>query len=287
MTILLTGSEGFIGNRIKQTLLFNGHHVIPFDLVLGNNLLNLNELEQAVKKSDVIMHVAAQANLHKMETLDGGKQGTDFNVQGTHNIALLCAKYHKKLIYASTVCVYGNLKTKATEDVNVNPSDLYAYSKYAGENIIKGYAANFDLKYIILRFATTYGPGMREALGTHIFFSQAIKGEDITVHGDGKQTRTLTHVDDIALGCLCALNNFDKAANNIFNISQSERISAIKMATDIKRITKSKSNIVHITQRHNQTFKENVCNNKAFKLLKWKPAYNWRKGLLSMHEMFK
>ena len=287
MTILLTGSEGFIGSRVKQTLLYNGHHVLPFDLVLGNNLLNFNELEEAVKKSDAVMHIAAQANLYQMENFEGGKEGTDFNVLGTHNIAFLCAKYKKKLIYASTVCVYGNLKNKAKEDGPVNPSDLYAYSKYAGEVIIKGYAANFGLQYIILRFATTYGPGMRKALGTHIFFDQAIKGKDITVHGDGKQTRTLTHVDDVARGCLYALNNFDKAINNTFNITQSERISAIKMAKDIKKITKSKSKIVHVPQRQNQTFKENVCNNKARKVLKWKPIYNWKKGLLSMYEMFK
>jgi len=166
MNILLTGSEGFIGSRIKQILLFNGHNVTPFDIKIGNNILDIQTLDYCIQSCDVVMHIAAQANLYQMEKLEGGKEGTDFNVQGTHNIAFLCSKYKKKLIYASTVCVYGNIGKKATEEVIVNPSDLYAYSKYAGEIIIKGYAANFNLEYIILRFATTYGPGMRDALGT-------------------------------------------------------------------------------------------------------------------------
>lgn len=92
--------------------------------------------------------------------------------------------------------MYGNQKNHPeTEDYTLpNPSDLYACSKYAGEWIVKGYGQNFGMPWTILRFATIYGPGMRRALGLHIFFRQAMAGDPITVHGDGEQDRTLTSI---------------------------------------------------------------------------------------------
>jgi len=284
MKVLITGSEGFIGTRVKSILKENKIDTISYDIKNSNDILDEQALEANIKNADIILHIAAQANLLEMEDIAGAKQGVNFNVDGTHKICYLCSKHKKKLIYASTVCVYGNIRHKATENCLLNPSELYAFSKLAGELLVKGYSLNFDLKYIILRFATTYGPGMRSALGTSVFFKQALAGNDITVHGDGKQTRTLTYVDDIALGCLNAIKYFDIAANNTFNISNTEKISALKMAKDIKQITRSKSDIVFIKQRNNQTFHENICNRKAHKLLKWKPKHSWRKGLYETYK---
>jgi nucleoside-diphosphate-sugar epimerase len=119
---------------------------------------------------------------------------------------------------------------------------------------------------------------MRPALGMHIFITQAMQGNDITVHGNGKQTRTLTYVEDVANAFLLAVQNFNDACGNTFNISSEEKISAIKMAKDIKRLLKSKSRIKSISQRKNQTFKENICIKKTKKLLKWKPDTGWNDG---------
>lgn len=279
MRILLTGGSGFIGSKILTTLESNNHVVINYDLKTNLNILDNKKLEQFIKKVDLVMHVAAQANFLEMESLQGAKTGVDFNVQGTHNICYFCTKHKKKLIYASTVCVYGNIQEEATEEGAVNPSELYAFSKLAGEQLVKGYSLNFGLEYIILRFATTYGPGMRSELGTSIFITQAIANKDITVHGDGKQTRTLTHVNDVAQGCLQAVNNFNIAKNNIFNISHCDSISALKMAKDIKKQLKSSSKIKFISQRKNQTFKEKISNKKAQTFLKWTPKIPWEEGI--------
>jgi nucleoside-diphosphate-sugar epimerase len=279
MKILLTGGCGFIGGNVKEYLQSKGVDTINYDLKQGLNLLDTLALERHIIKADMVLHIAAQANLNEMTDLDGARKGVEFNVYGTHNVCFLCAKHKKKLIYASTVCVYGNMKGKSIADGAVNPSELYAYSKYAGEQLVKGYSSNFGLEYIILRFATTYGPGMRDVLGTSIFIRQAKDSKDITVHGNGKQTRTLTHVRDIVYGCFNAITMFDKCKNNTFNISQSERVSALKMAKDIKKITNSKSRIVFVEQRQNQTFDEDICLKKTAKLLKWKPKISWLVGI--------
>ena len=279
MNILLTGSEGFIGSRIKYFLQKEGYTVIPFDKTTGDDILNYNNLFEKISHADFVIHVAAQANLYEMENITKGLEGVDINTQGTNYIAHVCSRLNKKLIYASTVCVYGNQKTPTNEKSQANPSDLYAFSKYAGEVLIKGYNKNFNLNYIILRLATTYGSNMRSALGMHIFFTQSLKNADITVHGNGRQTRTLTHVDDIARSFILAIKNFETAKNNTFNITSSDKISALKMAKDIKKLTKSKSRIASIPQRKNQTFKENISNKKAIKLLGWKPLIKWSEGL--------
>lgn len=283
MNILLTGSSGFIGSKVLQALIQQKYSVTPFDIHDHKDILNIEQVNREVEKNDIIVHIAAQANLYNMETIEGAKAGTDLNVQGTHNIVAACAEYKKKLVYISTVCVYGNPKQSGgyyhENKTEPRPLELYSFSKYCGEMLVKGYSANFGLEYVILRLATTYGPGMRKALGAYIFIDQAKHNKPITVHGNGKQVRTLTYISDIVSGIVCSIKSFDKAQGCTYNISSEEQISAIQMAKDIKKYTNSKSEIVFIKQRKNQTFEEYVENKKARKYLRWKPKYSWKKGI--------
>lgn len=279
--ILLTGNKGFIGKYISRDLKNEGYIVEGLDIVDGLDLNDNDLLESMIKSVDVVFHLAAQADLYKMtsnyESLD---DGIDLNVLTTKRIALLCSQYKKKLIFASTVCVYGNIDRIAHEDTALpNPSEAYACSKYAAEWIIMGISKSFGLEYTILRFATVYGINMRAALGAQTFINQAIAGNDITVHGDGKQERTLTHVEDLSRACVLVVKNEKSTFNQIFNVSDTDHISAIKMAEDIKRISKSSSNIVFIAQRPNQTFKENISNEKIRNALNWEPQKNWLQGI--------
>lgn len=277
--ILVTGGSGFIGKEIIKHLEWYKFKAINYDIRAKCNLLNRNQLERCIKEVDMVIHIAAQANFMEMEDLVGAQQGVDVNVIGTHNVAYFCTKYKKPLIYGSTVCTYGNIKEIGKESSALNPSDLYAYTKLAGENIIIGYAKTFGLNYIILRFATTYGPGMRPALGVYKFIAAAAKTLPIRLHGNGKQTRTQTHVYDIAAGVVKAVQRFNKAKNNIINLSSTEQISAKRMAKDIIKKLKSKSKILSVEQRKNQTFEERFSIDKARKLLKWSPVYSWDKGI--------
>lgn len=285
MKILVTGSTGFIGTKLTERLRSLGYEVTGYDIVDGLDLLDLSTLEEYVQKVDIVYHVAAQADLTQLTTVEKARDCIAQNVHATDNVAYLCAKYNKWLIYASTVCVYGNQENHPeTEDTTLpNPSELYACSKYAGEWIVKGYSKNFGNPFTILRFATIYGPGMRSALGIHIFLSQALKGEDITVHGNGSQDRTQTYIDDLIDGCVAVIEH-PESQGQIINLTNSESISATNMAEDIKQITGSNSNIVYISQRNNQTFHEDFDVSKAQELLGWKAKTPFIDGLTKTME---
>jgi nucleoside-diphosphate-sugar epimerase len=278
--VLVTGGSGFIGKEIIKHLSWIKFNTLNYDIAVNRDLLDKAQLEQHIRGVDMVIHIAAQANFMEMEKIDGAPRGVEVNVLGTNNVAYFCAKYGKPLIYGSTVCAYGNINSIGTEDTSkLNPSDLYAYSKIAGENIILGYSKTFNLQYLILRFATTYGPGMRKELGVYKFIDAAQKNNPLYVHGDGSQTRTQTHVFDIANGVVKAVQRFNKIRNNIINLTSTEKISAKQMAKDIIKKTKSKSKIKYMKQRKNQTYKESFSTYKAKKLLKWSPHYTWDKGI--------
>lgn len=285
--ILLTGDQGFIASKVKLRLRELGHDVFGYDVVSGQDLLNLAQLEEAIKKVDIVYHVAAQADLTQMQrSVEEGRKGVLINVEGTHNVAYLCAKHKKWLIYASTVCVYGNVTghPEKEDETLPNPSELYACSKYAGEWLVRGYGYNYGMPWTSLRFATIYGDGMRKALGLHVFFRQAIAGEPITVHGDGTQTRTLTFIDDLVDGIVAPLSYPEKAKGQVFNLSTTRPISALQMAEDVKHITGSNSKIVFLPQRDNQTLHEDFDVSKAKSLLKWEAKTSWEDGLAKTYE---
>ena len=282
MKILVTGSDGFIGMPVVERLRAEGHEVVPFDILSGKDMLNREQVDEAIADGiQIVYHIAAQADLTKIHSFDDAYQAVRLNVEGTHNIAYACAKHNAWLIYASTCCVYGNQEVHPeSEDTSLpNPSEIYAYTKLAGEQIIRGYHLNFGMAYTILRFATIYGPGMRDALAPHIFFDQAYKGVDITVHGTGEQDRTQTYIDDLVDG-IVATAQHPESQGHIINLTANESISANKMAEDIKRIVNSPSKIVHVTDRPNQTYHELFSTEKAKSLLGgWFAKTSWEEGL--------
>jgi nucleoside-diphosphate-sugar epimerase len=207
------------------------------------------------------------------------------NIKGTWNIAYACSKHDIPLYYASTCCVYGQQKVHpSTEESKPNPSEIYACSKLAGENVIMGYHHTYGLKYNFMRFATIYGEGCRCALGTHIFMGQALRGEPITVHGNGKQTRTLTYVGDLIDAIYMLYKS--KKMNGIWNLTNEREISANEMVYVAKNITKSKSPIVYIPQRVGQTFKEQISAQKMLKEVGWKAKVDFEEGMARQYKWF-
>lgn len=282
--ILVTGGSGFIGKTLMKQLKKEGYSVENFDLSQGQDLKNKTQAEKAVEGKDVVMHLAAVADLnwareHPDETMD-------INIGGTINVAQACTKHKAILFYASTCCVYGNQDSHPTSEKALpNPGEIYACTKLAGEYIIKGYSLMYGLKYNNIRFATIYGPGMRPALGLYIFFKQALLGEPITIHGDGLQTRTLTYIDDLIDGIIALLKS--GIVNQTINITTEEEISALGMAQMIKELTKSKSPIVYIEQRPGQTFREAIDASYAKKLIRWQPKTSFKEGLEKTYRWIK
>lgn len=276
MNILVTGGKGFIGYALVKALQEQDHQVTSFDLQDGQDLLNEQQLDHAIARKDAVFHLAAVADLNWAR--EHPKETMDINVTGTVNVAQSCVKHKAILFYASTCCVYGNQKKHPVDETFLcNPAEIYACSKLAGENVIRGYHLMYGLQYNFLRFATIYGPEMRPALGVHIFFRQALQGVPLTVHGDGQQTRTLTYIDDLVSGIITVMKK--GISGEAINLTTEEEVSALEMAHMITALTGSKSPILHIDQRPGQTFRESISAKKAKVLCGWEAKVSFQQGL--------
>ncbi|MDO8600854.1 MAG: NAD-dependent epimerase/dehydratase family protein [bacterium] len=284
LNILVTGGKGFLGQHLTKALEVRGHRVTSFDIVDGQDLLDYNAVEKAVQGKDAVYHLAAVADLnwareHPRETMD-------INIVGTINVADACTKHKAILHYASTCCAYGNPDTHPVDETtHPKPTEIYAHSKLAGEHVILGYASHFGLHYTMLRLATFYGEGMRAALAPFVFLKQAMRGEPITIHGTGEQTRTFTHVSDIVEGTARVVDS--GVTNEIINITTEEEVSVNEMAHLALSLTGSNSKIIHIADRPGQIHKEEIRAAKAERLLGWKAKTKFADGLASSYAWMK
>jgi len=281
MKVLVTGGKGALGGLLMERLKELGHDARSYDIADGQDLFDLAALEKAILDVDAVYHLAAEANLNTMRDIEGAHRGSMLNILGTEHVAYVCAKHNTWLLYVSTLCVYGDtLEHPENEDTTLpNPSEIYATSKYAGEWAVIGYGKSLDLPYTILRIATPYGRGARLAMATHVFFKQALKGEPITIHGDGRQERTMTYVDDAIEGTVAPLARMAESRKQIFNISTAERTSVLEMAAQIKALVGSKSEIVFIPERPHDTMSEEIDVSKAKRLLGWEAKVSFAEGL--------
>jgi UDP-glucose 4-epimerase len=269
MKILHIG-KGFIGLKVIDRLRASGHTVDIVDLP-EFDLTNRQQVLDTIKGYDAVLLMAAISNLNFFEA--DPIHGMDVNMGGLTNVVQACSDTHTLLYYISTCCVYGNTRDlPSSEEARPEPSEIYAACKLAGEWIIKGYRKSFDLDYVILRIATTYGPGMRAALAPAVFINQINKGEPITVHGDGEQTRTLTYIDDEADGIVAVINSGVK--NETFNISTEEEKSVNELIDIIKTEMNTPDHpVMYIKNRKGQTFKEQIDAKKVREIRIWKGRY--------------
>jgi len=285
MKILVTGGSGFIGKRLMEKLKDLGHEVENFDFINGQDIRDYEQVERAVKGKDMVFHLAAVADLNfsREHPIENG----EINVGGTTQIAVACARHNVFLSYVSTCCVYGNQEVHPSSEKSLpNPAEIYACSKLAGEYVVLGYHHLYNLKYNILRFATVYGPEMRPALAVWIFLDQAMRRVPFTVQGDGKQTRTLTYVDDLIDGCIASMD--EKCTNGeIINLSTEEEISVLDVINLAKELTGSKAEITFIEQRPGQVFKEGIDASKAKKLINWSAQHSFKEGMKLTYEWMK
>lgn len=286
---------GYIGNRVIRQLKQKGFEVEIYDIVFGQDLLDREQLEAAIRRNDVVLLIAAIADLNIFE--DFPLRGMNVNVWGVVLAANYCAKHKIRLYYISTCCVYGNtLDLPSNEESRVEPSEIYACAKLAGEWIIKGYHKSFGLEYVILRIPTTFGSiEMRDSLAPAIFIGKILSDEPIEIHGDGKQTRTLTYIDDTVNGIVSALEH-PEVINETINISTTEELSVLDWVNIIEEETRefrggnpAVSKLVE--DRKGQTFKEQIDVSKAKELLGWEAEISFREGikrtLSEMQEVWK
>jgi len=294
MKVLITGSEGFLGQNLKQLLLDNNYEVVDFDYKSNkmHDIRNASAFEKVVVDTvpDVCVHLAAIANLnHYDENL---KDGNDINVNGSIGILKVCEKYKVRVVFASTCCCYGNNKLKVSnEESLVWPTEPYSQSKRKLELEIfkRNKTMKNSEKTIICRLATFYGSKLcRRALATSLFIEKIHKGLPITVHGDGSQHRTYTHVSDMCSGFLAILKGIEHDGHNLYemyNITRSQPISVIEIIMEASKKLEKPAILKFVDDRDSQ-FDQLVIENKRLRELGWAPQYDFSSGMEEMVKSF-
>ncbi|MES2703126.1 MAG: UDP-glucuronic acid decarboxylase family protein [Bacteroidota bacterium] len=304
--ILITGAAGFLGSHLCDRFLAEGYEVIGMDNLLTGNIKNIEHLfprkefvfyHHDVTKFvhvpgniDYILHFASPAS--PIDYLKMPIQTLKVGALGTHNLLGLAKAKGSRILVASTSEVYGDpLIHPQTEEYwgNVNPvgpRGVYDEAKRFMESITMAYHTFHQLETRIIRIFNTYGPRMRlddgRALPT--FMSQALRGEDITVYGDGSQTRSFCYVDDLVDGIYRLLLSDYPRPVNIGNPSE---ITLLQFAEEVLALTGSKSKIVYeaLPQDDPKQRKPNIT--KAKELLGWEPKIDRHEGLKRTLEYFK
>lgn len=289
--VLITGGAGFIGSHVGDLLVENGYNLIVVDNLSSGNNQNLNknakfynmdinspEIEKVFRENniDYVFHLAAQASVSfstKFPTEDAME-----NILGSINVLKFSKQYGvKKFIVASTAAVYGVPEyLPVDENHKTTCLSFYGISKLTMEK----YVELFGIDYIIFRFANVYGPRQSahgEAGVVAIFADKMKNNEDITIHGDGEQTRDFVYVSDIAETCLKAIQT--EVKNEIINVSTNKAISINKLYEIMaKKYGYQKAPIY--TQERLGDIKHSILDNKkCIKLLNFKPETSIENGL--------
>ena len=306
MKVLVTGGSGFIGSHVVEKLIDRGIRVRIYDLVYPEfledlpkdkrklveyyqgSLLEEDRMKLASSTVDAVFHLAAVADVN--DVLKEPRYAQNINIQGTFNVfeaTRFCTKI-KRVILASTVWVYQDTPQTSgelTEEAPLSlPSHFYTATKLASESICMAYSKLFNVPITILRFGVPYGPRARETVVSAIFVSKALRGEPITIAGDGSQYRKFVYVEDLAEGCVLALR--DIALNKIYNLEGDERISIKKIAETVNEII-GNVKIVYIEGRKGDFSGKDISNKKVKEELGWFPRTSFKEGLNKYIQWYK
>jgi len=303
--VLITGGAGFLGSHLCDRFLHEGYDVICMDNLSTGSKENIehlfgNENFTFIKHDvtnyihvtgdlDLVMHFASPAS--PIDYLEMPIQTLKVGALGTHKALGLAKEKKARFLLASTSETYGDpLVHPQNEEYwgNVNPIGLrgvYDEAKRFAEAITMAYNRYHGVDTHIVRIFNTYGPRMRiddgRALPT--FMAQALKNEDITVFGDGTQTRSFCYVDDLIEGIYrLTLSEYEKPVN----IGNPEEITILEFAREIVELTGSQSNIVNKELPKDDPKVRQPDISKAQKLLSWSPLINRKDGLQKTLDYF-
>ena len=299
MNIVITGGSGFVGSYLCEKLINDGHEIIVIDNLLTGSTENIKNLmdnenfsfvEHDVQdhieienKVDYVLHFASAASPkayteHPVNTLKAGSVGT-INTLG------LAKKHNAEYLLASTSEVYGDpLISPQTEEYwgNVNPNgerSMYDEAKRFAEAAVATYSRSYDLKTKIVRIFNTYGPRMQLNDGRVVtnFIVQALRNENITIYGDGTQTRSFSYVEDTVAGIISLMNSTEY---DVFNIGNPNEMTVGKLAEKIIELTDSTSEIKYLELPNDDPKQRKPDITKAKTKLNWEPKVKLEEGLI-------
>lgn len=275
LKVLVTGGAGFVGGHLMEALAAIGHRPVAFDLRHGSDVCDPREVAAALHGCDAVVHLAAWADLYAAR--EDPIEAVRVNVLGTTVVGHAAARAGVRMIHGSTACVYGNQAVyPSTEDAVPNPTEIYAQSKLAAEEVLRGLVASHGLRATWARFPGVYGERLRGALAVARFFEAAVEGRALVVHGDGRQTRTPIHVLDLVDGLVRLVEHPD--VEGPINLGNGDEVSALELARQIVALV-GRGEITHGPQRLPQTWRERLDSTRAERLLGWRARIALDAGL--------
>lgn len=296
--VLITGGSGFIGSHVVERLTARGIKVRIYDLIspeylddipaqqralidhYQGSLLDEDQLRLASTGVDAIYHLAAVANVNDVAA--DPAYAHRINTHGTFTVLETARKQPriKRVIFASTVWVYQNTPQgngPLDEDAPLShPDHFYTASKIAGEAMCRSYAKMYDTPVTILRFGIPYGTRARGQIVTAAFVDKALRGEPITIQGDGSQYRKFLYVQDLAEGCVLALK--DVALGKIYNLEGDEKVS-VKQVAETVRALLGNVDIQYTDGRQGDFSGKEISNQRAKQELGWAPSISFQDGM--------
>lgn len=304
--VLITGAAGFLGSHLCDRFIKEGYHVIAMDNLITGNMKNIEHLLkekefefrhhdvtkhiEIAEPIDLILHFASPAS--PIDYLKIPIQTLKVGALGTHNCLGLAKAKRARILVASTSEVYGDpLVHPQTEEYwgNVNPvgpRGVYDEAKRYMEAITMAYHNFHKVDTRIVRIFNTYGPRMRLNDGRALpaFIGQALRGEDLTVFGDGSQTRSFCYVDDTIEGIYrLLLSDYSMP----MNIGNPDEISLLDFAKEILDLTGNKVKIIFKPLPVDDPKQREPDISKAKKILGWEPKVDRKEGLKITYEYFK
>jgi len=279
MKVLITGGAGFIGSHLAERLVTRGDDVTIVDDLSTGSIHNIKALKpsnnfeyfidsvtnerlmaELVDSADVIYHLAAAVGVKLI--VESPTRTMETNIRGTEIVLELAAKKKKRVLITSTSEVYGKRDTVPFQEGNdlvLGPPDKgrwsYACSKLIDEFLAIAYWKEKRVPTVVARMFNVVGPRQTGRYGMVVpsLIKQALAGDNLTVYGDGSQTRCFTHVADATQALIC-LAEHPEANGGVYNIGSTDEISVLELAQRIKRLTGSNSQIVFIP--YSQAYEE-------------------------------
>lgn len=305
--ILVTGGAGFIGSHLCKSLLDLGHNVICIDNLFTGSLNNISDLI-GDKNFEFINHDIIKPfyrdNIDEIYNLacPASPKHYQYNAIktiktctiGVINILGLAKSNNAKILQASTSEIYGDPvchTQKETYNGNVNPigrRSCYDEGKRCSETLFMDYHREHNLKIKIIRIFNTYGPNMSKNDGRVVsnFITQAISDKDITINGDGTQTRSFQYIDDLIIAMIKMINSDDDFLGPI-NIGNPTEITMNELACKILKLTNSKSKIIYKDLPEDDPKRRKPDITLAKSKLDWMPKYELKHGLVKTIDYFK
>ena len=315
-TVLVTGGAGFIGSNFVHHLYhtYADYKILVLDLLTYagsvdnlptdfrdaqhngriefwyGDVRNASLAESLVKRSDIVVHFAAET--HVTRSIFDNYHFFETDVLGTQTIAnavLRCADRVERFIHISTSEVYGTARSpRMTEEHALMPLSPYASAKAGADRLVYSYFATYDIPAIIVRPFNNYGPRQHLEKVVPRFITSCLLDEPLRVHGDGSAMRDWTHVDDTCAALDCILHaDLAPLRGEVINIGSGDSISIADIAGMVVRVMGASSSLItYVGERPGQVFRHTADRSKAARLIGWAPRVTFEDGLRRTAEWY-